>query len=128
VIVCNIKAGGVGHTLTAASDVAFVEFGWNPSDMDQAADRCHRIGQTDSVTAWQLVAEHDDGGTTIEGELVDLIASKRSVVTTATDGLGIAQQSGMLTELMDRIKRRTRKEDVSYEANRADAFDIKFGV
>jgi hypothetical protein len=128
VIVCNIKAGGVGHTLTAASDVAFVEFGWNPSDMDQAADRCHRIGQTDSVTAWQLVAEHDDGGTTIEGELVDLIASKRNVVTTATDGLGIAQQSGMLTELMDRIKRRTGKEDESYEADRADAFDIKFGV
>jgi SNF2 family DNA or RNA helicase len=108
--------------------VAFVEFGWNPSDMDQAADRCHRIGQTDSVTAWQLVAEHDDGGTTIEGELVDLIASKRNVVTTATDGLGIAQQSGMLTELMDRIKRRTGKGDVSYEADRADAFDIKFGV
>lgn len=40
IIVCNIAAGGVGHTLTAASDVLFLEYPWNYALMDQALSRC----------------------------------------------------------------------------------------
>lgn len=55
IIVVNIQAGGTGLTLTAASDVAFVEQPWTPADFDQMADRVHRIGQTaESVTIWTL--------------------------------------------------------------------------
>lgn len=103
VIVCNIAAGGVGHTLTAASDVAFAEFAWNPALMDQASDRVHRIGQTDSVTAWQLVAVHPDGEDTIDGEIAKIIATKREVVDAATDGLGADAQISMIKELTRRI-------------------------
>ena len=84
VIVCNLKAGGVGLTLTAASDVLFVEQGWTPADMDQAADRCHRIGQQDSVTAWNLLAAG-----TIDEDVADLIAQKRVVVDAVTDGIRV---------------------------------------
>ena len=81
VIACNIKAAGVGLTLTAASDVLFIEQGWTPSDMEQGADRCHRIGQTDSVTAWLMLTAN-----TIDEDIAALIAQKRTVVDRAIDG------------------------------------------
>ncbi len=49
VFVGQITAAGVGLTLTASSHVVFVESSWVPAVLDQAADRCHRIGTTDSV-------------------------------------------------------------------------------
>ena len=55
VFVGNIKAAGVGLTLTAASHVIFVEAPWSPSALQQAADRCHRISQKDNVTVDLLV-------------------------------------------------------------------------
>lgn len=52
---CNLLIGalgnatnspaGIGHTFTSASNVAFLEFGWNPSVHDQAEDRCVFEGQ-----------------------------------------------------------------------------------
>jgi SWI/SNF-related matrix-associated actin-dependent regulator 1 of chromatin subfamily A len=81
-IVCNIQAGGVGITLTAASNVAFVELGWNPATMDQAEDRLHRIGQAESVTAWYLLAEN-----TIDTRIWRLIENKRQVVNAVSDGI-----------------------------------------
>lgn len=49
VCVANIVAGGVGVTLTAASDVVFVEESFVPGDNAQACDRVCRIGQTRPV-------------------------------------------------------------------------------
>lgn len=73
---------GMGHTLTSASNVAFVEFGWNSAIHDQAEDRVHRIGQTaDSVNIYYLVVEG-----TIEEEAVRLIEEKRRIVEQSVVG------------------------------------------
>lgn len=54
VLVGQINACSVAITLTAASDVVFVEYSWVPGDNYQAASRCHRLGQRDGVLARML--------------------------------------------------------------------------
>jgi len=97
----NIKAAGVGITLTAASATCFVEFGWTPGDHSQAEDRVHRIGQkSDSVNAYYLI-----GDRTIEVEIAELIDEKRKVLDSILDGKE-ADIDSLLTELLRKYNRR----------------------
>lgn len=80
-IVVSLEAGSVGHTLTASSNVVFAEMGWTPGLHLQAEDRCHRIGQTDTVTAWYLTASG-----TIEDDMAALLVEKAAVVSAVADG------------------------------------------
>ncbi|RXE71564.1 DEAD/DEAH box helicase [Muribaculaceae bacterium Isolate-002 (NCI)] len=75
-IICSIKAAGVGLTLTASSNVAFVEFPWTYADCCQCEDRAHRIGQKDNVTCYYLIGRH-----TIDRTLYDIIHTKKSIAS-----------------------------------------------
>jgi SWI/SNF-related matrix-associated actin-dependent regulator of chromatin subfamily A-like protein 1 len=80
-IVCATRVAARGITLTRASNVCFLELEWTPAIHDQAEDRCHRIGQSDSVTAWYLLA-----ASTIDETMARLIQRKREIVDAVTDG------------------------------------------
>jgi SNF2 family DNA or RNA helicase len=84
VIVLNIKAGGTGHTLTAASQVVFAEFPWTPTDYQQAEARADRIGQTELVTSHALLAAN--GESTIDEALVGILNRKALIVGELLDG------------------------------------------
>ena len=73
-IICSIKAAGVGLTLTASSNVAFVEFPWTYADCCQCEDRAHRIGQKNNVTCYYLI-----GRSTIDPVLYNIIHKKQSI-------------------------------------------------
>lgn len=73
-IVCSIKAAGVGLTLTASSSVAFLELPWTFCDCCQCEDRAHRIGQKDNVTCYYLLAKG-----TIDSIVYKLIQDKKNV-------------------------------------------------
>ena len=77
VIICSIKAASAGITLTAASDVAFIELPWTYADCDQAESRAHRIGQKDSVNCYYLL-----GRRTIDQKLYRIIEEKKHISNT----------------------------------------------
>lgn len=83
IIICSIRAAGVGITLTAASNVLFVELPWTYSDLAQCEARCHRNGQKNAVTSWIMIGQE-----TIDDRLYKKIVDKKSLlsrITGATD-------------------------------------------
>jgi SNF2 family DNA or RNA helicase len=70
----SLKAGGLGLNLTAADYVFLLDPWWNPAVEAQAIDRTHRIGQTQRVFAYRLIARD-----TVEEKVLELQRSKRDL-------------------------------------------------
>jgi SNF2 family DNA or RNA helicase len=70
----SLKAGGLGLNLTAAEYVFLLDPWWNPAVEAQAIDRAHRIGQTQKVMAYRLIAKD-----TVEEKVLALQDSKREL-------------------------------------------------
>ena len=84
VFIGTIGAAGVGITLTAASHVVFAELSWVPGDVSQAEDRCHRIGQKDSVLVQHLVV---DGS--MDARMAEVLVQKQKVLDRALDDVQV---------------------------------------
>lgn len=80
VFIGTIGAAGVGITLNRASHVVFAELDWTPGGVSQAEDRCHRIGQTDSVLVQHVVVDQS-----IDARMAQLLVQKQAVLDAALD-------------------------------------------
>jgi SWI/SNF-related matrix-associated actin-dependent regulator 1 of chromatin subfamily A len=77
VFVGNIKAAGVGITLTSAEAVIMNDLSFLPSDHAQAEDRAYRYGQKNNVLVYYPIFEN-----TIEGVIYDILNNKKQVIAT----------------------------------------------
>lgn len=77
----SIKAGGVGLTLTYASNALFVDLDWTPSLNLQAEDRLCRIGAVgDNIMIMRLVTNHS-----LDIHIKNLLAYKMELAYKAID-------------------------------------------
>lgn len=75
VILCSLKAAGIGLNLTAADHVILIDPWWNPAVEDQAIDRAHRLGQRRPVQVIRYVAE-----STVEERILEIHRQKRDIM------------------------------------------------
>lgn len=83
IVVCSLMAAGVGLNLQVASNLVLAELSWTDAEQTQAIDRIHRIGQSEPVTAWRIIAAQ-----TIDAKIAELIDSKSGLAARALDGAG----------------------------------------
>lgn len=96
VFVGNVKAAGVGLTLTAAESVIINDLSFVPGDLSQAEDRAYRYGQKNNVLVYYPIFEN-----TIEGSIYDIVNSKKSVIETVMgDNL---DKADIVEQIMNKI-------------------------
>ena len=81
VIIGTIGAMGTGLTLTEGTVEIFLDHPWNKALYDQAVDRCHRIGQRNNVTVYNLLCKD-----TIDERIWDIVAQKGAMSDYMVDG------------------------------------------
>jgi SWI/SNF-related matrix-associated actin-dependent regulator 1 of chromatin subfamily A len=99
VFVGNIKAAGVGITLTAAEAVIMNDLSFLPSDHSQAEDRAYRYGQKNNVLVYYPIFEN-----TIEGIIYDILNKKKQVIATVMGD--IKNDVDLVEEIMKQINER----------------------
>ena len=75
IFIGNIKAAGVGITLTAAEVVIMNDLSFVPADHSQGEDRAYRYGQKNSVLVYYPVFEN-----TIEKVIYNILQKKKNVI------------------------------------------------
>jgi SWI/SNF-related matrix-associated actin-dependent regulator 1 of chromatin subfamily A len=77
VFVGNLKAAGVGLTLTSAEVVIMNDLSFVPAEHAQAEDRAYRYGQKSNVLVYYPLFEN-----TIEGAIYDILNRKKEIIRT----------------------------------------------
>ena len=96
VFVGNIKAAGVGITLTSAEVVVMNDLSFVPSDHSQAEDRAYRYGQKNNVLVYYPIFDN-----TIEGIIYNILQKKKNIFETVMgDNLS---KGDMVEEIMNMI-------------------------
>jgi len=100
VFVGNLKAAGVGLTLTAAEVVIMNDLSFVPAEHAQAEDRAYRYGQKNNVLVYYPIFEN-----TIEGVIYDILNKKKKVIGTVM-GDEIQESGDVVEEILNLINKR----------------------
>jgi SNF2 family DNA or RNA helicase len=95
VIIGTIGAMGTGLTLTAATNVIFLDEPWNRALKDQAEDRAHRIGTSRMVRVITLVCKD-----TVDEKIMNLVQKKGRMADMLVDGKVDSQKAGQLVDYL----------------------------
>ena len=95
----SLKAGGTGLNLTAADIVIHFDPWWNTAVQNQATDRVHRIGQTNRVLVYKLIAQNS-----IEENIVKLQEQKAELAEQILDGDNIGTPFFSREELLELLQ------------------------
>ena len=87
-----------GLNLTAADIVIHYDPWWNLAAQNQATDRAHRIGQTNVVSVFKLIARH-----TIEENILKLQEAKRKLAEQVLGGESVNLGSLSREELIEML-------------------------
>jgi SWI/SNF-related matrix-associated actin-dependent regulator 1 of chromatin subfamily A len=77
VFIGQIKAAGVGLTLTKAEIVIMNSLDWVPGNHEQAEDRAYRIGQKETVNIYYMLIDE-----TIDTLIWHILNEKRKIIGT----------------------------------------------
>jgi SWI/SNF-related matrix-associated actin-dependent regulator 1 of chromatin subfamily A len=97
VFVGNLKAAGVGITLTSAEAVIMNDLSFVPAEHAQAEDRSHRIGQKKSTSVYYPLFEN-----TIEGAIYDILNRKKKIISTVM-GDDMMDDASSIEEMLNMI-------------------------
>ena len=97
VFISNLKAGGVGITLTEAEVVIMNDLSFVPSDHSQAEDRAFRIGQKKNVSCLYPIYEN-----TIEQVVYNILQKKKNIIDTVM-GDNIAEDD-IMKEILSELQ------------------------
>ena len=101
VFVGNLKAAGVGLTLTSAEAVIMNDLSFVPAEHAQAEDRAYRYGQKNNVLVYYPLFEN-----TIEGAVYDILNHKKKIISTVM-GDEISENVGdVVEEILSLINKR----------------------
>ena len=99
VFVGNLKAAGVGITLTSAEAVIMNDLSFVPAEHSQAEDRSHRIGQKNSTSVYYPLFEN-----TIEGAIYDILNRKKKIISTVM-GDDMFDEASSIEEMLNMISK-----------------------
>jgi SWI/SNF-related matrix-associated actin-dependent regulator 1 of chromatin subfamily A len=101
VFVGNLKAAGVGLTLTAAEVVIMNDLSFVPAEHAQAEDRAYRYGQKSNVLVYYPLFEN-----TIEGAIYDILNRKKQIIRTVMGDEQPETTGDIVEEILNLINKR----------------------
>jgi SWI/SNF-related matrix-associated actin-dependent regulator 1 of chromatin subfamily A len=101
VFVGNLKAAGVGLTLTAAEVVIMNDLSFVPAEHAQAEDRAYRYGQKSNVLVYYPLFEN-----TIEGAIYDILNRKKQIIRTVMGDEQPENTGDIVEEILNLINKR----------------------